>query len=139
MTTLADIAGPDGCERVPRIDRAEVRLLWHSSYWDGPRSGMLVYHGEPCWFEVVAESEAGGEGGYRRVAVTRLSPDQLAEEQRWHDLFRQKVGVHNDYDERGQRVWALQPVERHREFYEAYRQRTPRDLSGCEVLGWFEW
>jgi hypothetical protein len=64
---------------------------------------------------------------------------QLAEETRWHELFRQHVGTHTDYDESGQRqLGALQPRERWAEFYDAYQKRTPWDLSGNEVLGWFE-
>jgi hypothetical protein len=137
---LADIAGPDDCLRAPRIDYANLRLLWHDDYWDGPRSGMLLYHGEECWFEVVAESEDDAAVWYRRFAVLRLSPEQHAEESRWHELFRRCVGHHTDYDQSGQLpVGALQPRERWAEFYDAYRQRVPPDFSGCEVIGWFEW
>jgi hypothetical protein len=140
VVTLADIAGTGSLPGIPRIDRAEVRLLWHADFWDGPKSGMLVYRGERHWFEVVAEREDDAEGWYRRFAVIRLAPDQLAEELRWHELFREKVGVHTDYDERGRRpVGSLQPRERWPEFYDAVRQRTPADFSGNEVVGWFEW
>lgn len=139
MLTLADITGPDDCLRAPRIDWAEVRLLWHADFWDRPRSGLLAYRGEECWFAVVAEREDDGPGWYRRFAVLRLSAAQLAEEWRWHELFRQKVGVHTDYDERGHRsIGALRPREWWPEFYEAYRQRVPADFSRCEVLGWLE-
>ena len=37
MLTLGDITGPDDYSRAPRIDGAEVRLLWHVDFWDGPR------------------------------------------------------------------------------------------------------
>jgi hypothetical protein len=101
---------------------------------------MLVYRGEACWFKVVAESEDAAAGWHRRFVVLRLSPEQHAEELRWHELFREKVGAHTDYGEQGERpVGSLQPRERWQEFYDAYRQRTPPDFSGNEVLGWFEW
>jgi len=137
--TLADITGPDQYLRAPRIDRAEVRLLWHSDYWDGPRSGMLVLLGEECWFQVVSESEDHGANWYRRFVVLRLSPGQHTEERKSHELFREKVGPHTDYDDNGQRlVGSLQSRECWNEFYDAYRQGTPPDFSGNEVLGWFE-
>jgi hypothetical protein len=140
MLTLADITAPGGLERAPRLDRAEVRLLWHADYWDGARSGMLRYRGESCWFEVIAENDDDAAGWYRWFAVLRLSPEQHAEELRWHELFQRCVGTHTDYDEAGQRpVGALQPRERWAEFYETYRQRTPPDFTSNEVLGWFEW
>jgi hypothetical protein len=137
---LADIVGPADCLRAPRIDCAEVRLLWHADYWDGPRSGMLLYDGKEFWYEVVAESEDEAAGWYRRSAVLRLSPEQHAEEWRWHELFRRCVGGHTDYEESGEQPVARpQPQDRWAEFSDAYRQRTPPDFSGCEVLGWFEW
>ncbi len=139
MMTLADIAGPDQYLHAPRIERAEVRLLWHSDYWDGPRSGMLIFRGEECWFQVVSESEDDEANWYRRFVVLRLSPGQHTEEWQWHKLFREKVGAHTDYNEQGERpAGSLQPRERWNEFYDAYRRRTPADFSGNEVLGWFE-
>ena len=139
MVTLADIAAPNGYLRAPRIDRAEVRLLWHDAFWDGPRSGMLLYCGEDCWFEVVAENEDDATAWYRRFVVLRLSREQHAEELRWHELFRVNVGAHTDYNEEGHSpVGSLQPRERWQKFYEAYERRNPRDFSGNEVLGWFE-
>jgi hypothetical protein len=140
VLTLADISGPKDYLRAPHIDRADVRLLWHVDFWDGPRSGMLVYRGEECWFQVVAESKDDDTAWYRRFVVLRLSPEQHAEECRWHELFRSKVGVHTDYEAPEQRpaVGYLWPREWWHEFYYAYRQRTPPDFSANEVLGWFE-
>jgi hypothetical protein len=140
VLTLADVSGPDGYLHTPRIDRSEVRFLWHADYWDGPKSGMLLYRGEECWFEVVAENEdVSMDAWYRRFIVLRLSPGQRAEEWRWHELFREKVGAHTDYEESGRRpVESLRPREMWQEFYDAYRHRTPQEHSGNEVLGWFE-
>jgi hypothetical protein len=140
VLTLADIAGPEDYRRAPKTDRDEVRLLWHSDFWDGPRSGMLVYRGEECWFQVAAESGDDHSDWYRRSVVLRLTPQQHAEECRWQELFRTKVGVHTDYDQQERRpaVGFLWPREHWHEFYDPYGQRTPPDFSGNEVLGWFE-
>jgi hypothetical protein len=121
----------------PHIDRTEVRLLWHADYWDGPRSGMLLYCGEECWFQIIAESEDDASGWFRQCAVLRLSTKQHAEEVRWHVLFRDKVGAHTEYDEQGQRRLGAprQPRERWKEFYDVYPQGSPPDFTGNEVLG----
>jgi hypothetical protein len=131
---------PDGFRAVRNVPRNAVRLLWHSDFWDGPRSGMLELDGERCWFEVVAENDDEPlRGWYRRFVVVRLTPAQLAEEERWHELFRENVGGHTDYGASGTRpVGDLRPREQWREFYDAYERRQPLDLSDNEVLGWFE-
>jgi hypothetical protein len=137
MPTLVDCSVEEGYLRVPKVQRAAVRLLWHADYWDGPKSGLVVYQGEQCWIEVVAESDT--ESWYRRFVIIRLSPEQLAEELRWHQLFQKCVGRHTDYDESGERqVGAVQPLELHREFYDQYEHRKRRDFSRNSILAWFE-
>lgn len=137
MLTLIECRDNDGYLRVPRIGRGDVRLLWHDGYWDGPMSGLLVFQGEECWFEMVAESET--ETWYRRFAIVRLSPEQLAEERRWHELFQRFVGTHTDYSESGRgEAGTVHPREWHRGFYDQYEHRTPRDFSHNPVLAWFE-
>lgn len=140
MLTFAEIGHPDAYRRAPRIERGDVRLLYHVDFWDGPISGLLVYRGEECWFAMVAESDPDrSEECYRHFVILRLTAAQLAEEHSWHALFRQKVGTHTDDDGQGRRLpGALQPRDRWREFYDAYRRRTPPDFAGNEVLGWFE-
>lgn len=138
--TLAEITAGGDYQHAPRIDRAEVRLLWHDDFWDGPMSGMLLYRGQECWFQMVAESEDDASGWYRRFVVLQLSPEQHAEELRWHGLFQRSVGGHSDYPEIGQRAAGdVRPREQWSAFYDSYRKRTPRDFSGCDISGWFEW
>ena len=141
MLTLADITAPDGYKRAPQVARDDVRFLWHVDYWDGPRSGVLEYSGERCWFQVIAENEEDAPQCYRHFAIIRMSAEQLADEQRWHELFRQHVGSHTDYDETGRARTSgdVRPREQAHHFYDAYAHRTPPDFSGNEVLGWFEY
>jgi hypothetical protein len=52
MHTFAEISKtPEGFRAVPQVSREAVRLLWHSDFWDGPKSGMLEHDGERCWFQ----------------------------------------------------------------------------------------
>jgi len=114
-------------------------MVWHAGFWDSPKSGMLTYRGEECWFEMVAEDQEETDGWYRRFVVLRLSREQHADELRWHELFREKVGLHTDYDEQGKRTTGLlRPRELWKEFYDAHRHRPPRDFSANEILGWLE-
>lgn len=102
-------------------------------------SGMLELGNERCWFQVIAENEDQDlRGWYRRFAVVRLTPEQLEEEHRWHELFREHVDSRDDYagDVPG-RDDALRPREQWAAFYEQYERRVPLDLSRNEVLAWF--
>src|SRR5215207_5227193 len=84
---------------LPEIDRGEVKLLWHSDFWDGPTSGMLLYRGKKHWFQVCDESDDPDlQDYYRRFLIIELSDRQLEEEEYWHSLFREKVGTHTDYE-----------------------------------------
>jgi hypothetical protein len=75
----------------------------------------------------------------RRFAILRLTPDQLAEEEHWHALFREKVGTHTDYDANGVRhVGQLRPQKEWWDFYAVCAARKPMNLDDSEVLGWFE-
>ena len=98
------------------------------------------FRGERCWFQVIAENEDEDlSGWYRRFAIIRLTADQLAEEERWHRLFRENVGWHTDYmKEAADRHEGIRPREQWNTFYEPYKTRVPLDVSSNEVLAWFE-
>lgn len=141
MPTFAEISGQtDGFRAVSQVSREVVTLLWHSSFWDGPLSGMLLFNGERLWFEMVAENDDEDlRGWYRRFAIVRLRPEQLTEEEAWHDLFRANVGWHSDYDmDAPGRCKGLRPQEQWQAFYVPYGQRSPLNLSRNEVVAWFE-
>lgn len=125
-------------DKIPKIERSDVRLLWHSGYWDGPTSGMLEHRGQKHWFETFYDDP--DIATYPRFQfVLRLSAEQMAEEETWHNLFRAKVGTHTDYDETSRRtIGALHPRIMWDEFYIPYRQRIPLDLSNAEIVAWFE-
>ena len=128
MQTFGEISQLGTYAALPQIPVNEVQIVWIVESWDGPRSGVLLYRGERCWFEVVAENNSDDAGWYRRFAVVELTREQAAEEQRWQELFEEKVGHHPN----------LQPRDRWPEFYEPYQHRTPVDVSRNQALGWFE-
>ena len=141
MTTFAEISEqPEGLCAVPQVSRDSVQLLWHHDFWDGPKSGLLLYKKERCWFACVAENEGEDPASwYRRFAIVQLSAQQLEEEERWHELFRRNVDWHNDYvKELPEWYEGLRPREQWQAFYEPYNNRVPLDLSENEVLAWFE-
>jgi len=76
---------------------------------------------------------------WRLFAILRLTPDQLAEEERWHALCREKVGTHTDYDATGKAAKNAKCARKkqRRAFYIAYAGRTPQNFASNEVLGGF--
>jgi hypothetical protein len=126
--------------RLPKIDKSEVKLLWHSDYWDGPTSGMLLYRGKKRWFQVCDESDDPGlRDYYRRFLIVELSDRQLEEEEYWQGLFREKVGTHTDHELQGEsQKGRVNPKEMWDGFYEPYQKRVKLDLSQNTVLGWYE-
>ena len=128
--TLQDL-GP-----IQKLGQDEVRLLWHADFWDGPINGLCQCGNSKYWFELLTDVDGGNlDSPQRRFLVLELTPAELAEEERWHELFRQKVGTHCDYDEPHP---AVKPAETHREFYEAYQKRPKPDYSHNPVVAWFE-
>lgn len=83
--------------------------------------------------------ESDEESYHRRFAIIELSEAQLREEESWHELFKEKVGNHTDYDAHGNRfIGDITPRELWKEFYDKYSSRKPRDYSNNLVVGWFE-
>ena len=101
--------------KTPVVKRKDVRLLWACGYWDGPQSGLCLFRGEKCWFEMVKESygkpdKHGERGRTRSFVVLQLSEEEITDEEYWHELFRQNVGTHTEYDEHGNRTGEVVPV-----------------------------
>lgn len=124
------------------------RWLWHSGYYDGPLNGMVLYDGEQLWAEVaeechhVVEAPEDDEdhdfvstcGFYRRYRITRLTADAYAERMRRHELFRQMVGHHCDYDENGKRAARFESPPGWHDFYDLAKTWEPWTAEG-EHLG----
>ncbi len=130
--------------KVPSVDLSslsklapsDLRLLWVNDWYDGPLEAVVEHRGERCLM-VLHNHDFASDKPYEWI-VLRLSPEQLAEEERWHTLFAENVGDH----------WCFHAhVKMHAEgaegrdpakFYDAFKTRTPLDLSKSEVIGWLD-
>jgi len=137
MTKFADLSEKGAYLRLPKIDAQEVRLLWHVNFWDIPLNGVVRYKEQKHWFEICDGQDE--EDKYVRYAIVEIMPEQLKVEEYWHNLFRDKVGHHTDFDEHGKRVGVVKPKATHNEFYESYKQSGYKhDFFSNSVLGWFD-
>lgn len=66
---------------------AQTRMLWHSSFYDGPQSGMMLWNGEMMWFSMYDEK-------YTEI----LMPDD--EWQGWVEYYKKKHGTEPDEEDR---------------------------------------
>jgi hypothetical protein len=59
--TFAEIAKPSSYRALPLIPKDRLKLLWFDDYYDGPKSGLLLFNGEKCWYETINDSMDGPE------------------------------------------------------------------------------
>ena len=139
---------------LPQIDGAEVIKRWACRWYDGPLSGIAFYRDRPCFFDdrggleddVRQRVDEDGEtwnDWHKRFVLIELTPAQYQEEARRHELFCEKVGTHNSFDEAGQRLSGEARVIRSQEmrldYYEAAEKWKPLSFADNPVIGWFEW
>ncbi len=121
---------------IREIPRAEIHLLWASDFYDVPLRGMAEVRGGRYLYDAIDRSLLGAEDCepflYWLIA---LSPEQLQEEERWHDLFCRKVGTYFDFT--GRPAPSKEEISLD-DFYEPYRLRAQPDYSNNDVIGWFQ-
>ena len=134
---------------MPEIPATQVRLLWHSRYYDGPLDGMLLFQGKKFWFRIfraqqieevrprVDSQGLAWRDYYVRYLVIELTETQVSEEEHWHSTFSELVGPHTDYDEAGERSH-VPPKQGWQSYFTLSKEKKPLDLSENPVLGWFE-
>ena len=130
-------------------------LVYHSNYWDGPLSGMMMYNEEQVWFTCVEDIDSDpnpeppdpiGKHGvnYRKFAIIRL-PEEIREMlKERHADFEKYVGMHTTYID-GKRAGQCHEQARWSNFYDKWKGKLI-DLDGGEVIdhviarGWYaEW
>lgn len=128
-----------------------VKWLWHSGYWDGPLSGMVIVNGAKRWAEFIDEEEWTEQYGpdeldcdimdVRFYALLKLTDEQMESEEYWHELFRLCVGTHTDYDKNGQRhLSGVKPEGDSWKFFYGRRKADYKelDLTQAKIVGWFK-
>ncbi len=125
-------AKPDDYKVLKQICIDESQILWINDYYDGPLQGIVELNGKRLLFDMIDRDLLGQK--HRRFWLINLNRKQLAEEQKWHELFCKNVGTHLDYTDR-ERHTAL-TSECHK-FYDPYKERKEPDYSQNEIVGWF--
>ncbi len=119
---------------VPQVSRENVRLLWSNDWYDGPLTGIAEVNGVKFLFDIVDRNVLGAEEEQRTYWLIQLNEDQLHDEERWHELFCQKVGTHFDHTGR-------EPLPRDavnmEAFYGPYSKRPEPVFGNNDVFGWF--
>ncbi|HEY8076885.1 MAG TPA: hypothetical protein VIF62_22315 [Labilithrix sp.] len=123
---------------LPKLTAADVRLLWVDDWYDGPLEAMVEHQGERCLMVLYDRPVARSDADEYRWLLVRLTPEQQAEEERWHTLFAQHVGEH----------WCLHadqphgfPADTTRDpqlFYGPHAARGELDLTANTALGWLD-
>jgi len=141
---IHDRWSPEKANGTTKYLRSDVKWLYHTSFYDGPISGMCRVNGEELWFQIFEEcniTDADNNpvcGFYRRYLLYRLTPESSAEEQRRHAIFEEYVGTHCTYDSEGKRnLSGLKPEWMWKEFYDQQKTWPLWEPEG-EVAGWFE-
>lgn len=146
-----------------------TRMLWHHDYWDGPRSGVMLWNGEKCWFSIHQEcnipikltkediedfhianltretpftiEEWKDYDFYREFKVYRVPEETMEAITYNHELFSKYVGTHTNYDENGCRHHNLAPYTDHGNFYNDRNSHKhyDLDLSKCKIVGIFRY
>lgn len=138
----------------PKISMSEITLLWHENYWDGYLSGKCLYRGRMHHFECVDQGqivlcendpdeidETKSDNWYRRFSLIPMSDEEIAECTYRHNLFRQHVGNHCDYDpvSRQRNIDAgTRPSGEYHKFYDVAKTWPDLKLKEHTPIGWFE-
>ena len=134
-----------------------IKLLWNSGYWDGATSGMCEVKGEKYWFDMVPSvkgevlgemelelfSKDFNEEDFDRVRfyyVYKLPDEIIVNLVQQHELFKQYVGCHTDYDDNNIRsIGNLKPEEERKKFYD---NKESIDIKPHLIrenrIGWFD-
>jgi hypothetical protein len=84
----------------PRVPLEELSWLWITDFYDRPLSGMLLYEGRICWYEVC--DKAYEAGNLYRYAIRQLTPADLEKEEPWRAVFIEHAGKQAFYDAYGE-------------------------------------
>lgn len=120
------------------IKEEEIKIIFAVDWWDGPLSGVCIYNGEKHWFQATDEWYEEDKPYWRRYAVIKLTPEQLAKEEAMHELYEEKIGDPRPYvDGVLTRDVSQKPKEMWHEFYDVYKGTQLPDYRE-NVVDYFE-
>ncbi len=88
---------------IPMLKRADVTLLFHWHYFDGPLEGALEWGGKRYWFSAVFDEEREDDYG-QVLKIMELTDEEWARVDHSQQLFETHVGTHTRYDRDTQRL-----------------------------------
>lgn len=119
-------------DAITQIEETDFRVLWIDDYYDGMLMGMLEYQGKKYRFEIISDYTDNLHP--RFFAVIELTPEQIATESYWNNLFKEYVGTHNNYDSNEKPK--MQPQAMHPLFYDRYQKRHEPNYDLNPVHAW---
>lgn len=122
-------------ERLTKLASSDLRLLWVNDWYDGPLEAVVEHRGASCLM-VLHHHDLTSDTPYKWVVFT-LTPEQLADEQKWHSLYVEHVGDHWCFHDDAviEHARAVQPRDPER-FATLYKDRDDLDLSANVAIGW---
>lgn len=111
-----------------RIKEDDIKILFIVDWWDGPLSGMCLWQDEKYWFSATDEWYEVYDGEnkheyFRKFEIYEMTPEQIATEEKWHQLFIEKVGDSYKYVDGNRWVSEeLKPQGQWHEFYDKYKE-----------------
>lgn len=130
-------------KELPQIPGSELKILWESSRYDGPLTGVMLYEGKKHYFAMQKESYVETDSPEyperrRHFVLYALSDEQIHELTERHEEFREHVGTHCDYDETGRRcVGKTKSRSTWHFFYEKYEDQR-MSFHDNEAVGWYD-
>jgi len=140
----------------------EMKMLWHSGYWDGPLSGLCLLkdkrdiepNNQKYWFsyaEAWIDNNSYPEDDddfeppwWRRFIIIKPTNNQLADVEARHAKFQRMVGTHCDYNDEGKRsnfhYNDTVTKESLKQYYkESKSEITPSVMiNDDQIIGWIE-
>ena len=122
---------------LPHLKITDVKVLYHSSYYDGPLDGMLEWNGEKYWYLMYRdfphtmenlESDDEMFDGTRCYVILKLSDEEMEEEAIVHKLWVECCGngcydLPEDY----------KPIKPTKLFYETYPPHLRKEKKGTPI------
>ncbi len=121
-----------------KLSPSDVRLLWVDDWYEGPLEAMVEHGGERCLMVLFERPVVATDDDDFRWLLVRLTPEQRADEERWHALFAEHVGDHWCFHPEDPHDFATDITRDPQLFWGPFSRRPKVDLTGNDVVGWLD-